>query len=363
MKLTAMPKKRPATSRQQIVAVLHREIVEGRLGPGRKVAGDFALAERFGVSRGTIRAALDELVRQGLITRTSGRGTFATSEGNGTTRPVVFLLKDVEKIHSQVITHLLQGLVPRVEQAGSHVVFQHRSPAEWPAALRQSLAGVVVIPHGASQADLDELSAARIPFVIATESELAGPAIKLGIEEVSHRLTLGLVELGHRHFALVSGHSRHADLAKKKGIQSALKVAGLDLSTLPELPTNYSPDAGYRAAHELLKLSPRPTAVIAFNDMLAVQVMTVARQQGYQVPADLSIVGLNNAPFSSMTEPAICSADIPYVEAGRCAAEFILAGGAGRPPELKSKVIWRHSAAPPAPQSKRSSARPQKPAA
>ena len=350
------------TARQRIAAELARQIRSGKLGPHGRLEGEIALAERFQVSRGTMRAALDDLVRAGIISRTSGRGTFATDAGNTTVRPLVLLLKDVDKVQSQVVTHLIQGIVPEAEQRNSFLALQHRSPADWSPALLANLGGVIVMPHGATPSDLAQLSSRRIPTLLATESELDGPGMSLGIESVSEELAQRLLALGHRHFALISGHSRHADLAKKHGIRTALERAGLDFSQTPDLPTNYSQDAGYRTAHELLTLSPRPTAVIAFNDMLAVQMITVARQQGLSIPDDLSVVGLNNAPFSSMIDPALCSADIPYTEAGRRAAELLLSGspirGDADALRLTSRVIWRKSAGPaPKPTQRRSRAR------
>ena len=66
---------------EQIAEVLGREIRRGRLGYGDRLPGESALAQRFSVSRNTVRAALSELGDAGLITTRSGKGSFVTFDG------------------------------------------------------------------------------------------------------------------------------------------------------------------------------------------------------------------------------------------------------------------------------------------
>jgi len=66
---------------QQVAEALEREIRRGRLGYGERLPGESALAQRFSVSRNTVRAALSELGDAGLITTRSGKGSFVTFDG------------------------------------------------------------------------------------------------------------------------------------------------------------------------------------------------------------------------------------------------------------------------------------------
>jgi GntR family transcriptional regulator len=66
---------------EEIAAVLEREIRGGSLPTGDQLPGETALAERFSVSRNTIRAALSELGQAGLISTRSGKGSFVTFDG------------------------------------------------------------------------------------------------------------------------------------------------------------------------------------------------------------------------------------------------------------------------------------------
>jgi GntR family transcriptional regulator len=66
---------------KRVAEALEREIRRGRLSYGERLPGESALAERFAVSRNTVRAALSELGDAGLITTRSGKGSFVTFDG------------------------------------------------------------------------------------------------------------------------------------------------------------------------------------------------------------------------------------------------------------------------------------------
>lgn len=68
----------PQLKHRAIASVLEREIRAGRVPRGDQLPGEAALAERFSVSRNTVRAALSELGRAGLISTLTGKGSFVT---------------------------------------------------------------------------------------------------------------------------------------------------------------------------------------------------------------------------------------------------------------------------------------------
>ncbi|MBA6434954.1 MULTISPECIES: GntR family transcriptional regulator [Streptomyces] len=74
-----MPKQ--VLKHQRIARVLAREIHSGALEPGSRLPGEHALTRRFAVSRATVRQALDELSKQGLISTHAGVGSFVTFDG------------------------------------------------------------------------------------------------------------------------------------------------------------------------------------------------------------------------------------------------------------------------------------------
>ena len=70
-----------SSKHQRIARVLAREIHSGALEPGSRLPGEHALTQRFAVSRTTVRQALDELSKQGLISTHAGVGSFVAFDG------------------------------------------------------------------------------------------------------------------------------------------------------------------------------------------------------------------------------------------------------------------------------------------
>lgn len=75
---------RPAPLYEQVETDLRRLISAGALPPGARVPPELALTDRYGVSRHTVRKALERLARDGLIDRSAGRGTVVKASGRAT---------------------------------------------------------------------------------------------------------------------------------------------------------------------------------------------------------------------------------------------------------------------------------------
>jgi GntR family transcriptional regulator len=101
---------RPRLKHEQVARVLETEIRRGSVPFGRQLPGEAALAERFSVSRNTVRAALSELGEAGLIATRSGKGSFVTFDG----RPLDVKLGWARAMHEQGVDARVEVL--RLEQ-------------------------------------------------------------------------------------------------------------------------------------------------------------------------------------------------------------------------------------------------------
>jgi LacI family transcriptional regulator len=103
----------------------------------------------------------------------------------------------------------------------------------------------------------------------------------------------------------------------------------------------------------LLALDEPPTAVFAFNDMLAIGAMEAARENGLRIPGDLSIVGFDDTFEALIVTPGLTTVRQPLAEMGRMAVA-LLVRLLQRPRiealhiELETKLVVRESTAPPA---------------
>jgi LacI family transcriptional regulator len=92
---------------------------------------------------------------------------------------------------------------------------------------------------------------------------------------------------------------------KLDGYRDALEEEGLDLPPESIVEGDFSRAAGVRAVPELLERVPDLTAIVAFNDQMAVGVLAALRERGVLVPEEISVTGFNDTPIARDVTPAL----------------------------------------------------------
>jgi DNA-binding LacI/PurR family transcriptional regulator len=180
------------------------------------------------------------------------------------------------------------------------------------------------MPQDVTIRDLEFLKDRNLNYVIFGESDLPGPRILLGQRAAARRMTEQLLELGHRRIALLTGFDASLDAAKRLGVHDALHAAGINPAYVPEFSAHGLEGDIFKASQDLLKLFPRPTAVIAFDDSLgSILSFQARRQEGLTIPADLSIVSFHDWPYLNYIEPSLTTVRFEFFTAGQRAAEAL----------------------------------------
>lgn len=262
---------------------------------------------------------------------------------------VAMLLCEPYKSSSFYVCELVRGITSYLESVDVSLSIISSPPSRWPEGFGGSCAGVLVIPTKLDVGDIDLIRQMGCPFVTIAESSLPGPTIGMEIDAAATQLTGLLLDAGHRRFAMVSGHEHHTDAIKRRAILRTLAAAGIGADDVPDLQTNYDPIQAERAATDLLKCVPRPTAVIGFNDDLAVHALTAAQYAGIAVPAEMSVAGFNDGPSAALLYPRLTTIRLPIADAGRAAAMSVWhahrTGGVPESKSLSSTLIIRDSVA------------------
>jgi LacI family transcriptional regulator len=113
--------------------------------------------------------------------------------------------------------------------------------------------------------------------------------------------------------------------------------------------SGFNEEGGYRGMTELLARAPRPTAVFAANDLIALGALVAARGAGLRVPDDIALAGFDDIPAARLVSPALTTMAQSEHAIGRRAATMILerldglVQGAGRCEEVPYKLIVRES--------------------
>lgn len=153
------------------------------------------------------------------------------------------------------------------------------------------------------------------------------PSIGFDNRAATFAMTQHLIALGHRRFGLLSAFTEGNDRATERGagMRAALAQAGL---ALDNGYAQYGPidlHAASAMMDSLLALDPRPTAVVATNDVFAVGGMMACRTAGVRMPEEISITGVDNTDLGATQTPPLTSIRTPIVEIGRAAAEQLIA--------------------------------------
>lgn len=155
-----------------------------------------------------------------------------------------------------------------------------------------------------------------------------------------------LAALGHRRIAWVGGPATSwSEGERARGLTEAAAAAGLEVIKIGHFPPHY--DGGFAAADQVV--ASGATAVVAYNDLVAIGLMARLDARGISVPEDFSVVGIDDIAMSRMARPALTTVSLPKQQAGRVAVELLLAllddpdGVAGPSRQLPGELIVRGS--------------------
>ncbi|WP_262690183.1 LacI family DNA-binding transcriptional regulator [Kordiimonas aestuarii] len=179
------------------------------------------------------------------------------------------------------------------------------------------------------------------------------PTVTLDNVGASRAMTDHLFGLGHKRIAVISGpKGSPLTVARLAGCQAAMKAANIPFDPALVAEGDYSMASGARAAEALLCNSLRPTAIVCFNDEMAIGAMQQIRKAGLSVPGDISITGFDNLTFAAYTEPPLTTICQPSEAFGEKAVEvlFDIIEDRAMPVRhltLPYELVVRESTAPP----------------
>jgi LacI family transcriptional regulator len=158
-----------------------------------------------------------------------------------------------------------------------------------------------------------------------------------------------LVGKGHRTIAMLSGRSGPQQ-ARVQGYRQALEDHSIPLDDTLIRGNGFDADHGYHAMREVIQRFPRPTAVFAGNDLVAIGAMSAIRDAGLRVPDDIAVVGFDDIHAARHLTPPLTTISQFPERLGRRAAEMLferldgIVSGGGRSERMPHELIVRESA-------------------
>nr|WP_239566050.1 GntR family transcriptional regulator [Paenibacillus sacheonensis] len=321
-------------------------IAKAEFKPHDKLPSENEIAGRFGFSRQTVRQALGELESEGWLYRSQGKGTFVAEaeRSPSMTESQQKLTVGVMTTHisDYIFPKILRGVESALRLRGARMLLastdnekerERESLASM--LLQQQLGGLIIEPTKSAEGNpnLDyflALEARKIPFVMLNGrySDLDAPCVRVDDELGGYRAAEHLAKLGHRRIAGFFKTDDFQGVDRMRGFMRCLRERKLTLQ--PDFLVRYATEEKRTkpadALAELLRRdsAERPTAIVCYNDELAVRLLDVVRLNGMAVPADLSMVGFDDANLATATEVKLTTLEHPKTRMGEDAVALLM---------------------------------------
>jgi len=268
----------------------------------------------------------------------------------------------IPTLDNAIFANTAHALQKALDDAGYTLLLaSHEFDAETEARVTRALVergvdGLILLGAMHPPGVLRMLDTQQIPYVLTWALDAAGrhPCVGFDNRAAAIRVANHLLDLGHREFAMISGVTLGNERASERleGVRQALSARGIALAPGRVIEKPYTLSAGREGLREVLRGTPRPTAVICGNDVLAIGALAECQAQGIAVPREVSLTGFDDLEVAAVVTPALTTVHFPTAELGSYAAQHLLARLAGKPFEMRTELpvelVVRASTAPPA---------------
>jgi LacI family transcriptional regulator len=218
--------------------------------------------------------------------------------------------------------------------------------------MEHKVRGVAVMTSEVSSRLIHELARRRIAVTFLDLAPVREYVSKLRIDYSSGitQIVEYLHKQGHRRIAFVAGRPRlKSNIARLQAYEKSMRSLGLEPG--PILPGDLRFEGGLAAGLTIAKLSPRPTAVMAVNDLTAVGVIKGLIKAGCRVPQDISVTGFDNTRLAEYSNPSITTVDVHRDMLGQMAADALhelscSANPQGKEYQIAAELILGDSSGP-----------------
>jgi DNA-binding LacI/PurR family transcriptional regulator len=241
---------------------------------------------------------------------------FAQRLATGKTNEVALIMPRYEGIfYSFYALELIRGIGTLCEALKLDLLL-HITDVRSPLSVR-GIGGVIFADIIGNRHQLEDVLSRGIPCVIINNyvEDLEVSCIAIDNVGGAEAAVNYLISLGHKKIAHISGDLvTQAAAQRYEGYKRALKKNNIALGEECLFKTDYSRGQARQAAERLVKMPNPPTAVFVASDSMALEVMTVVRESGKEIPRDLSIVGFDDNPSGLYGPVALTTVRQPLIK-------------------------------------------------
>jgi DNA-binding LacI/PurR family transcriptional regulator len=218
--------------------------------------------------------------------------------------------------------------------------------------IENDVRGVAVITSSLNDEVISSLTKEGIAVVLCNllSADRLVSNIRIDYESGLNQAMEHVASLGHRRAAVIGGPADNKTATRiSEALVVGLKRRGLDPN--PVTHSTYHMDAAASAVKLVLAASEKPTVIFCGSDLIAMGAMLALEAEGINVPRDISIVGIDDIPFASLTRPPLTTIGVPREKLGITAFQALekmlkLKRQKGTEYILETELVIRKSTAP-----------------
>lgn len=210
------------------------------------------------------------------------------------------------------------------------------------ASLQEMASGLLLVAPEADAELLEAVTKSNLPAMLLYGRHPSLSFVQVDNEGGAFAAVEHLIQLGHKRIAFLNGPSNAVGAQERlAGYIKALEKHGLKRRDDYIMTADYEQSRAYKAMKELLRREPRPTAIFAANDQMALGAISAIKDEGLSVPGDMAVVGFDDLDLPSLTfrAPPLTTVRQPIYEIAKEGAEGLIFAIEGRITDLRQRVF------------------------
>ena len=254
----------------------------------------------------------------------------AASNTGYTIQFVIFKQPATSGLDTSFFSYMMEGVERHTGLNGGSLLITHVNTGDSMAEKIASLCaggsrGVILLATELTPAHIDSFLSVSLPMVVldAYFEQLPLDCVTINNAQGAYQAVSYLANMGHSKIGYLSSTVRTVNFAERQeGFCNALSKLNLQKRTDFFFPLTPSIMGACADMKEALRTNPElPTAFFADNDILAAGAMRAFKEVGLRVPEDISLVGFDDIPLCTLTEPALTTISVPKARLGALAVE------------------------------------------
>jgi LacI family transcriptional regulator len=250
-------------------------------------------------------------------------------------------------LFGEFFSEVIRGCDQTAQQNNFHLLVSssHNNRQEIESALRMMrgrVDGLIIMSPHIDASALNENLPRTLPVVLLNCHVDGNDFDSVNIDNRGgvYQMVKHLLSHGHTRIGILKGTEHNIDAAERlRGYREAIAGSSASVSPALEVPGDFSEASGYDAARNLLSQNPRPTAVVASNDSMAIGALSAIRELGLRVPEDIALVGFDDIPVAAFISPALTTVNVDIDGLGVTAIRQVIHAVKNRNAHTKQQFV------------------------